>query len=414
MELQTELLSGFATAIGIGLLIGTVREKLHNAQTLTSGIRTHTLLAVIASAAMSISATAFMVTFAIVGALVVVAYRHNMQTDPGMTGEVSLLATAMLSALASQNPALASALGVVVAGLLFAKIPLRRFSREILSTTELQDGLLLCAAILVVLPLLPKQPVDPWGVLQPYALWRIVVLIMGVGMLGHVALRVVGTFWGLPLTGFFSGFVSSTAASATFGYRVKQQPELLGVSVASTVLSNAASVGLLALVLQVSAPEFLQTASMPIAAAVACLLLTSFFWLRHSNVHGSTTVQLRGHAFNLRHALLIALSISLVLLLSAVMGEWLGEAGAIASAVLVGLGEIHAAGISLAHLSRLPEHSNPHLLWGLWGVLAASTLSKSVLATISGGWQFGWRVCSSLVLMLLAFAAVLLWHQSVV
>ena len=66
----------------------------------------------------------------------------------------------------------------------------------------------------VVLPLLPKQPIDPWGVLQPYALWRIVVLIMGVGMLGHIALRVVGTFWGLPLTGFFSGFVSSTAASA--------------------------------------------------------------------------------------------------------------------------------------------------------------------------------------------------------
>ena len=192
MELQTELLSGFATAIGIGLLIGTVREKLHNSQTLTSGIRTHALLAVISSAAMSISASAFLVTFAIVGALVVVAYRQNMQSDPGMTGEVSLLATAMLSALASQDPALASALGVVVAGLLFAKIPLRRFSREMLSTTELQDGLLLCAAILVVLPLLPKQPIDPWGVLQPYALWRIVVLIMGVGVLGHVALRVVG------------------------------------------------------------------------------------------------------------------------------------------------------------------------------------------------------------------------------
>jgi len=411
MELQTELLSGFATAIGIGLLIGTVREKLHSSQTLTSGIRTHALLAVICSAAMSISATAFLVTFAIVGALVVVAYRHNMQADPGMTGEVSLLATAMLSALASQDPALASALGVVVAGLLFAKIPLRRFSREMLSTTELQDGLLLCAAILVVLPLLPKQPIDPWGALQPYALWRIVVLIMGVGMLGHVALRVVGTFWGLPLTGFFSGFVSSTAASATFGYQVKQQPELLGVSVAATLLSNVASVGLLALVLQVSSPEFLQIAWAPIAAAIACLLLISFFWLRHSNVHGVTSLSLAGHAFNLRYALVIALVISLVLLLSAVMGDWLGEAGAIASSVFVGLGEIHAAGISLAHLSRLPDHSNLHLLWGLWGVLAASTLSKSVLATISGGWQFGWRVAVALSLMLLSFALVLVASQ---
>ena len=51
MELQTDLLNGFATAIGIGLLVGTVREKLHTPQTLTSGIRTHTLLALICSAA---------------------------------------------------------------------------------------------------------------------------------------------------------------------------------------------------------------------------------------------------------------------------------------------------------------------------------------------------------------------------
>jgi hypothetical protein len=224
-------------------------------------------------------------------------------------------------------------------------------------------------------------------------------------------LRVVGTFWGLPLTGFFSGFVSSTAASATFGYQVKQQPELLGVSVAATVLSNAASVGLLALVLQVSSPELLQVAWAPLATAIACLLVTAFFWLRHSNVHGITSMQLTGHAFNLRYALLIAIIISLVLLLSAVMGDWLGETGAIASAVLVGLGEIHAAGISLAHLSRLPVHSDVHLLWGLWGVLAASTLSKSVLATVSGGWQFGWRVTSSLLLMLIAYAATLLWFQ---
>jgi len=29
MELQPEVLSGFVTALAIGLLIGTVREKLH-------------------------------------------------------------------------------------------------------------------------------------------------------------------------------------------------------------------------------------------------------------------------------------------------------------------------------------------------------------------------------------------------
>jgi uncharacterized membrane protein (DUF4010 family) len=238
-----------------------------------------------------------------------------------------------------------------------------------------------------------------------------VVLIMGVGMLGHVALRVVGVFWGLPLTGFFSGFVSSTAASATFGYQVKLHPDLLGVSVAATLLSNVASVGLLVLVLQVSSPAFLQTAWLPLAVAIACLLLTALFWLRHSNVHGLTSMKLTSHAFNLRYAFIIVVTISMVLLLSALMSDWLGETGAIVSAVFVGLGEIHAAGIGLAHLSQLPDHSIVHLHWGLWGVLAASTLSKSVLATVSGGWQFGWRVASALLLMLAAIALTLLWFQ---
>ena len=153
MAFQADVLSGFVTALGIGLLIGTVREKLHADQTLNSGIRTHAVLSLVCSVGMTLGLNAFLVIFAVVGALVVVSYRNSLKSDAGMTGEVALMATAMLSALATQNTALAASLGVVVASLLFAKVPLRRFSRELLSITELQDGLLLCAAILVVLPL---------------------------------------------------------------------------------------------------------------------------------------------------------------------------------------------------------------------------------------------------------------------
>jgi uncharacterized membrane protein (DUF4010 family) len=410
MELPTDVSSGFATAIGIGLLIGTVREKMHGDRT-TSGIRTHALLAVISSVAMTFGLTAFLVIFAVLGGLTAVGYRDNAAADPGLTGEVAMLATAMLAALASQNPPLASALAVVVAGLLFAKIPLRRFSREILSTTELQDGLLLCAAILVVLPLLPKDAIDPWGVLQPYALWRIVVLIMGVGMAGHVALRVVGTYWGFPLAGFFSGFVSSTAATASFGHHVRQDQGLLNISVAASLLSNVASLLLFGVVLQFSAVELFYTMLWPLTAALLSLLAMAVFWMRHSSVHGQAVMQTTAHAFKISHALIITFTISGVLLLSVWIGNAWGESGAIASAVFVGLGEIHAAAISLAHLSLQAQYAVPHLQWGLWGVLAASTLSKSCVAVLSGGWKFALRLASSLVLMLLSIAGVLVWAQ---
>jgi uncharacterized membrane protein (DUF4010 family) len=411
MELQTDILSGFVTAIGIGVMIGTVREKLHTDHNTSSGIRTHALLAVICCAAMTLGLTAFLVAFAVIGALVVVVYRYSMQKDAGMTGEVAMLATAMLSALASQDPPLASALGVLVAGLLLAKAPLRRFSREIISTSELQDALLLGAAILVVLPLLPKQPLDPWGVLVPYALWRIVVLIMGVGMVGHVALRVVGTYWGMPLTGFFSGFVSSTAATVSFGHHVRKERALLDICIAATLLSTTASLFLFAMVLQVSAPDLFHAMVWPLSAALLCLVLSAVFWMHHSNVHGQADMQLNAHAFNLKHALIITVTISLVMLVSVFMRDWLGDNGAIAAAVFVGLAEIHAAAFSLAHLSLQPAISLPHLQWGLWGVLAASALSKTVFACVSGGWRFGLNLALSLLLMLGVFAATLLWMQ---
>lgn len=414
MELQPEVLSGLVTALAIGLLIGTVREKLHADQKLHSGIRTHAVLSLVCSAGMTLGLYAFLVVLAVVGGLVVVSYRNSVSSDVGMTGEVALLATAMLSALAHQNPALAAALGVLVAGLLFAKVPLRRFSRELLSLNELQDGLLLCAAILVVLPLLPKEPIDPWGALQPYALWRIVVLIMAVGMAGHVALRVVGTFWGFPLAGFFSGLVSSTAATASFGQHVRQDEHLLGISVAATLLSNLASVGLLGLVLHVSSPTLLSVVWAPLLAASVCLLLCAGYWLFRSHVHGQAVMQLNAHAFNLRHAMVITLTISMVLLVSVWLREWLGETGAIASAVLAGAAEIHAAAISLAHMSLQADSNMLHLQWGLCGVLATSVISKTMVARVSGGWPFSLRVGGALLLMLLSFAGILIWQTRVV
>ena len=119
----------------------------------------------------------------------------------------------------------------------FAKQPLHVLVREKLSEQELHDGLLLAGAALVVLPLLPDGPVDPWGVLVPSRLWRLVVLILAVGMAGHIALRMVGARWGLPLAGFFAGFASSTAAVAGFGQRARAE---------ATHVSSAASAALFA------------------------------------------------------------------------------------------------------------------------------------------------------------------------
>src|SRR5690606_23735515 len=104
----------------------------------------------------------------------------------GLTGEVALVATALLGALAVRSPAMATGLAVVMAVLLFAKKSLHRLSRELLSEREVFDGLFLLASALVVLPLLPDRGFGPYEALNLRTLWLLVVLVMAVGALGHV------------------------------------------------------------------------------------------------------------------------------------------------------------------------------------------------------------------------------------
>ena len=101
------------------------------------------------------------------------------------------------------------AVGVMVTLVLASRERFHDFARRVLSEQELSDALLLGAAALVVLPLAPDRPIDPWGVLNPRTLWRLVVLVIPIGSAGYVAVRVLGARRGLPLAGLAGGYAST-------------------------------------------------------------------------------------------------------------------------------------------------------------------------------------------------------------
>jgi len=408
-------LRGWLAALGIGLLIGVVRERPEAgapadgtpaARTVRAGLRTHAVLALAAAAAMQLGTGVFAVLLLAVAALAVAAYWASHREDPGMTGEVALLLTTLLAAYAMRAPALAAGLGVVVAILLQAKRALHRFVRELVGERELQDALLLAAAALVVLPLLPDHALDPWGALRPALLWKFVVLVMAVGMAGHVALRAVGARWGLPVAGFFAGFASSTAAVAGFGGRVREQHPLRTTAVAAALLANVASLLLFAAILGTGAPELLRAMAAPLGAAALVLVAGGAFGLRARAVATDLPDAPPPRAFHLGHALLLALLLAAVLLASAWMRLWFGDGGALLATALVALGELHAAGASLAQLSAGGALEPVHAEWGVIALLGAAALSKSALAFASGGAGYGTRVAAGLFASLLAAIAV--------
>lgn len=401
------LLTGLLTALGVGLLIGVVRERRHEPDMTKAGTRTHALVAMLGFVSWGLGTWPFVATVLVIGALVIGGYQATARSDLGQTGEVALLVTLMLSALAQQNPRMSAALGVLAAVLLHAKQASQHISRVLITEQELQDALILAAAALVVMPLLSNTAMDPWGVLQPATLWRIVVLVMAVGMLGHVAQRALGGRWGMPLAAFFSGFASSTAVVASTGHRVRGGHSDALPAAACALLANLASLILLGGVLGAASPALLVAMRWPLVLAGVGLLLVVLPALRRIEQHGAETPA--GHAFKLSHALAMAGIIALMSLFTVWLEHVFGDAGVLVMALCMAWVEVHAAAASMAQVVQTGGMTSELAQWALVAVLASSAVAKTALGMASGGMRYGLTVGLGLMAMVAGAAVGVLW-----
>ena len=400
--LDTNSLLGFSSALGLGLLIGLVRERSHPRGHAIAGLRTHALAALAAAVAAWLGAPVFLVALALVGVLAGLAYHATHGEDPGLTSEIALVLTFLLGGMAMRSAALATGLAVLAAVLLYAKEPLHRLSRERLSEREVLDGLMLLAAALVILPILPDRELGPFGAINLATLWKLVVLVMGISALGHVALRMVGNRWGLAVAGFFAGYVSSTAAVIGFGQRSKETPALLRSAVAAALLANLASLSLCLPILWTVSPT-LATGLLPELLAVGAVLLGGgLLGLRAGRDEQIPPPTAQSRMFRFGHALGFALLVAALVLLSAALSAWIGPAGAMAAAIVSAMAELHAAVATLGSLVGKGSIDAGQARWLMLALLAASLGTKSAMALASGGRAYGLRVAAGLLLALAA------------
>lgn len=404
---------GLFVALGVGLLIGAERErrKQDQAQGSVAGIRTFTAAALAGAVSVLAGGLALLcVTTLVVGALVAVSYwatRHSQ--DAGLTTEVALVLTLLLGALATRSPTVAAMAGVATAILLAARTPLQRFVGSVLTQRELWDALLLAAATLIVLPLLPDHALGPYGVLNPRSLWLLVILVLLLSAAGYVAVRLIGARYGLPLAGLLGGFVSSTATIGAMGARARGAPGERTAAAAAAVLSTVATMAQLALLLAVSSPPTLQAAAPSLLAGGAVALAFGVATTLRALRRPAADEARRDGAFSLRAALIFAATVAAVMLVSAAAQAHFGARGLLLAGALSGLVDAHATAISLGALAAA-EQITPHeaLVPILLGV-TTNTVSKLVVAAASGGRAFLIRVGPGLVLVAVACWTPLAW-----
>ncbi|AVP96390.1 hypothetical protein C7S18_03920 [Ahniella affigens] len=412
IAIDRDLLIGLGVALAVGLLIGVEREQRRVTHpNLVAGVRTFALLS-LSGALCSLLGVAMLTAGALfVAAAALISYIRIRTDDPGLTTEVSMFAVYVLGALALQAPVLTAALAVAVALLLAMKTHLHAFSRELLSAEELRDGLLLIASALIVLPLLPDHAVDPYGVLNPFKVWRVVVLVMAINALGYVAQRMLGARLGLPISGFVGGFVSSTATIGAMGQRAKAHPDQRRSCVAAAAVSNVATIIQMGLVLIALAPNLFQHLSRPmLIAGLATLLAAAMTGLHAWREPAGEGAAMRGRPFELKQALLFAALVTGILFTSALLVRWFGDKGVMLAAGFAGFADVHAAAASVAQMLFAEQISLDQAEWAVLIGLVCNTVSKTVVAFATGGRAFAWMLMPILIALLLSFSLTIwLW-----
>lgn len=392
-----------ASALGIGLLVGLERERKKLRETVRgpAGLRTFAITSLLGWAALTLGGVPLLAAVALgLSALLAVSYYRLAGEDPGLTTEVSLLLVLMLGACSSRQPGLAAGLAVVLTLLLAYREGLHRLARSQLTDTEVRDGLLLAGSALVVLPLVPDEFIGPYDAVNLRTVWMLCVLMMGIGAVGHFAMRVAGPRFGLPLAGFIAGFASSTATVASMGDRARRDPAIMGSAVAAATMSSATTMLLMAMVLAAIDIRILPplALSLTLAFVMACAYSLRFTVGRKAGpVEGEI---LDGHIFDWRIALGAALVIALVQLLSALFFHWMGNPGVLLSTAASGFADVHAAAASAAALAQSGKIPPEAVELPVLVALSTNFISKSVMAFVTGGVAYALRVIGGIVLML--------------
>ncbi|MDI1309084.1 MAG: DUF4010 domain-containing protein [Methylotenera sp.] len=393
-----------AVALGIGLLVGAERErsKGEDPDRSLAGIRTFTIASLLGAVSTIINFWLLVVAVLSVTVFAAISYALRVNKHPGLTTEITLIFTVILGGLALTAPSLAASLAVTAAILLAAKEPIHGFIRGAVTKDELNDFLILAAATLIVLPLVPNEFIGPFNAINPRNLWLIVILVMFISAVGHLALRLLGGRIGLPIVGLVSGFISSIATIGAMGERAKEMPTLMGSAVAGALLSSLSTVLQLTVLLAAIHRPTLQALAAPLIFAGVSIAIYGLVVTLRSFHHPGAEMTKPTRSFSVKTALILATVIAIVLIVSAALKAWFGQAGLVVASAVAGLADVHASTISVASLAAAGNIIAANAVIPILVAFSVNIISKVVAALASGGKAFALQVVPGLVIQVTA------------
>ena len=394
-----ELIRRLAAALAIGLLVGTERhwrERQEAAGRRTAGVRTFALtgllggvMAVLALA-LGQPGGALLLGFglaALLAAQLPFALREaDAENKVSATGLVAALGTYSLGAMAVlADIAVAGAAAVAMTAILAARESLHELMTRI-TWAELRSALVLLSMTLLVMPLVPDEPIGLLGGLNPSKIWGLAVLLAAISYLGYLAVRLMGPERGLVLSGAAGGLVSSTAVAISNARAAAEGGAALALAAGALIAGAVSCLRTVAIVFFI-ASDVAWLLVLPLGVAALGMTLAGLALARRANAAGPPAAPPE-NPFELAAVLKIALLLAAVALASRLAAEKLGSAAVLAVAALTGLADVDAVALSVPLLAP----ATLSLQTAAQAVLAAvgvNICAKAAYALVLGGGRFG-------------------------
>lgn len=371
-----------AVALGLGLLVGLQRET----QPRAAGLRTFALVTLAGAIAGQLvpaaGGTVVAVGLLAVAALAGVEHFRD-DTRSGLTTEAAMVTMYLIGVyLAVGSMRIAVVLGGGVAVLLQAKAHFRKIM-ERLGDNDVRAIMQFALLSLVILPVLPDRDFGPWGVLNLFEVWLLVVLIVGINLAGYIAWKFTRDDTGALVTGLLGGVISSTATTVSYAKRAQREDQ--AAPLAAVVIMIATAVVLVRVLIEVAvvAPSLITSVALPLGLLLILSAAVSFvMWWRTRGQ--STQMPEQENPTMLRAALAFGALYAVVLLAVAWTRELAGASGLYVVAAVAGLTDVDAITLSTARIASSGQIS----VTDLWRVIVIAFLSnllfKAVIVAMVG------------------------------
>jgi uncharacterized membrane protein (DUF4010 family) len=418
-----ELLSRMALALGIGLLFGLERgwrKREAEPGSRAAGIRTFAIsgllggtigaLAAAAGGAASVGGGVVLGAGFATYSTVLAVFGRDENRASGTFSATSVIAGMLTFALGAYaflgDMRIAAAAAVAAAGLLAIREEIHGWVAKI-TWPELRSLFVLLAMTFIALPIVPNDPIGPFGGVNPREVWIIALVLAGVSFLGYVAVKYFDTRRGLLMAAIAGGVASSTAVTVTYARHAaagEGPPRLLaaGVALASAVMFLRVVVIVAAL-----APGLLILVTPALSAATifaAGFAIVSAYG-RHRRRHEQSEVRLR-NPFDFWSVLAFAVFLGLIIVLGRAVGERFGASATVLGAAAVGIADVDSVTISVTRLIPNTLDANS-ATFAILAAVAVNTLSKTAIGAVIGRGRFAGHIAAMTLGCLLAGGAAL-------